>query len=108
MDRHLRDLEQFRDGRISRREFHRRAAWIAGGVAVAEFFESVAPPAALATSSIMLDPTQDPLTQGYQTEGAEPYIFGARLTIMDTSSVDRRLFFTNAPEIAAGDVSVDF
>src|SRR5437867_1231445 len=103
MERSLKELEnRFRDGRISRREFYRRAALIAGGSVAAEFLrETVAPRVVRAASSIVLDPTKDPLAQGYSTEGTAPYTPGSLLTITDASNIDRRVFYKVAPEIEA-------
>lgn len=97
-----------RDGRISRREFYRKAALIAGGGVAAEFLgETVAPRVVRAASSITLDTTQDPLAQGYSTEGTAPYRPGVRLGIDDVSNIDRRVSYKVAPEIEAGPVTVD-
>ncbi|MGH7794281.1 MAG: hypothetical protein ACREQ2_05205 [Candidatus Binatia bacterium] len=96
-------------GLISRRDFFRRAALIVGGTAAAfELLGRVSPRrAAWASPGITLDPTVDPLAQGYETDGDADYATGARLVFNDTSTQRHRTFFVAEPTIANSIVSVD-
>src|SRR2546426_10363245 len=81
----LQDLEKgFRSGRISRRDLFRRAALLLGSTAAFELLRN-SPSLSAATPSpgITLDPTIDPLLQGYQTDGTGDYAPGQRLVIND-------------------------
>lgn len=65
------------------------------------------PRVAWASPGITLDPTIDPLAQGYETDGDESYGTGARLIINDTSSGGHRLFYKAEAAIATSAVAVD-
>jgi len=72
MDRTLKELErEFRAGVVSRKDFFRRAALIvAGGAAAFELLGRLSPRRlAWASPGITLDPTVNPLAQGYETDG---------------------------------------
>lgn len=110
MDRTLKELERaFCAGLISRRDFFRRTALIVGGTAAAfELLGRLSPRRlAWASPGITLDPTVDPLAQGYETDGDADYAPGARLVINDTSTQRHRTFFVPEPTIANSIVSVD-
>jgi hypothetical protein len=109
MEKTLRELERaFCAGSISRRDFFRRTALIVGGTAAAfELLGRLSPRRlAWASPGITLDPTVDPLAQGYETDGTAEYASGSRLVINDTGNL-HRTFYKTEPEITAGDVTVD-
>lgn len=58
-------------------------------------------------AGITLDPTVDPLLQGYETDSTGDYAPGTRLAINDSSTGNHRTFFVPAPEIATSSVAVD-
>ncbi|PYJ93253.1 MAG: hypothetical protein DME23_26390, partial [Verrucomicrobia bacterium] len=100
--------ELLRSGALSRRQLFRRAAVLLGTAAAFELLGKF-PCASAATPSpgITLDPTIDPLLQGYQTDGTADYTHGSRVVINDTSSVTHRTFYKNEPSITTSDVTVD-
>lgn len=59
-----------------------------------------------AGNSITLDPTVDPLQEGYSTEGGALYATGPRLRI-DDAGPDRRLFYKSIAHLGSDPLSVD-
>ena len=101
MDRTLKELErEFRAGVVSRRDFFRRAALIvAGGAAAFELLGRLSPHRlAWASPGITLDPTVNPLAQGYETDGTADYATSSRLVINDASADTHPPFFQTATQ----------
>ena len=109
MGRQLEELEDLNRSRaLSRRDLFHRASLLVGGVAALELLQ-MGPFASVASASpgITLDPSIDPLLQGYLSDGTGDYATGARLIVNDTSPVDHRTFFRAEPSIASSAVAVD-
>ena len=110
MDRTLKELErEFRAGVVSRKDFFRRAALIvAGGAAAFELLGRLSPRRlAWASPGITLDPTVNPLAQGYETDGTADYATSSRLVINDASADTHRTFYKTEADIAVADVTVE-